>query len=260
MDTIVIILYKRPDYTKQVLEALAAQPEISKYHCHFQIDGQYAEVVDLALNFSASYSKTININCRNAGCSMNVYLGIENGFSMSDFAIIVEDDVVPAHDCLKYIEWAKNKNFLGANYRTISCYHKFEDCPPEKYNTVHAMPRWCGWLWATNKYHWDQAKKVWDWHTQKSWDIMIAENYFWQRPTIMPYLSRVRNIGSQNGTYVHSEEQHRNEVWVEKWANSVPRGTSDFIFQDETPENELIMWDESKKYLYADAPTQFYNK
>ncbi len=254
MDTIVVILYKRPEYTKQVLDSLSAQPTIKNYHVHFQIDSCIKEVIDLAVSFSAT-SKTININGRNAGCTMNVYMGIENGFSMSDFVVYLEDDTLPSHDFLKYIEWAKP--YIGDDCRIISAYHKFENCPENLYNTVHWMPRTCMWGFATTKHHWEEAKKVWDWSSPTSWDLMIAHNYFWQRKTIMPYLSRVRNIGSTNGTYVHSEEQHAREVWVNKWADSVPKELlTEFIFQPNIPENEDIMWEESKDYLYADTRTQ----
>jgi hypothetical protein len=249
--TILVILYKRPEYTKQVLEALAAQPEIKDYYVLFQIDGCVKEVIDLAINFNAT-EKRLFINGSNAGCTLNVYMGLCNAFSMSDFVIVVEDDILVSHDFLKYIEWAKP--YLSEDCRVISAFHKFEDCPEDKYNTIHYLSRWCGWGWATNRKHWEAAKQRWDWGETESWDLMIAKRYFWQRKTIMPYLSRTKNIGAENGTYTVSVEQHTREVLIHKWADSVPKDKlGEYVFQEEIPENEQIIWDESKEWLYADT-------
>ena len=247
--TILVILYRRPGYTAKVLEALAAQPEIGQFHVHFQIDGCVKDVINQAVDFNAT-TKSININGQNARCTLNVYTGLCVAFSMSDFVIVVEDDTVPAHDFLKYMLWARP--FIDDDCRTISAYHKYENCPPRDYHVVRFMPRWCAWGWATTRKHWEVAKQVWDWDTRVSWYLMIAINYFWQRKTIMPMLSRCRNIGRLDGTYTVNPEQHDRDVMVHAWADSVDTEDKPFEFVPGLREGEETMWDQSRDILYRD--------
>lgn len=245
MDTILVILFRRPDYTKQVLDALAAQPEIKNYHVHFQIDSCIKEVVDLAVAFDAT-QKSISINGQQAGCGYNVYLGLENAFSISDFVVVVEDDIVPAHDFLKFMEWSKA--LLNDECRSISAYHKYEDCPESLYNVVRHGPAICCWGWATTKANWEEAKKIWDWEIERTvwtWDCMVAKLYFNKYKTVLPYLSRSRNVGAENGTYTPNPEQHKREVWIDKWVESVPRELiTDLTFSDSIPDIELVIWED----------------
>jgi len=227
---ILVILYKRPDYTRQLLAALSAQPTIKNYHVHFQIDPGFPEVENIARDFVAT-EKTILVNQFRLDCNMNVYAGLKNAFAISEFVMVFEDDCIPAHDCLEWMEWAKTQ--MGWDARAINAFHRHEEKDESMFNMSKRCAHWTAWVWGTSREHWKKIEEIFQdkdkmpEDSSNSWDCVLFEQYFKHGTVIKPYLSRARNIGSENGRYNPSAEWHKENMWIDQWSDSVDRSLLD---------------------------------
>ena len=104
---IAIPVCKRPDYTLQVLEGIKRCYGSEDYVIIISAEPGYPEVID-AINSFSGLNIWISENTEKLGTGQNIFKCLSLGFNVSDFVIIFEDDIVPAKDCLKYMEWARD--------------------------------------------------------------------------------------------------------------------------------------------------------
>ncbi len=183
MKTISMACYRRPDYERQVLDSLEPQLRGSQY--------QFFRCFD-------------EPPPHNIGCDANTLRAIERAFNAgSDFNLHIEDDTVLAPDALALCDWFYT-NPERDNYALISLHaHSREADRPLD---IIESPVFSAWGWAITRDNWlnvirpewNQKNKMlpigWDW----SVSLTIQRHGL---KTLHPILSRVRNIGRDNGTY-----------------------------------------------------------
>ena len=214
---ITIPTWKRPEYTGQVLEGMKRCYGIEDYTIYIFAEPEYPEVIDVIESFT-DLNIVLSINEKRLGLPGNTRQCLDKGFSMTDYLIHFEDDIVPSKDCLKYFEWARDKYVDDKNIFSISGLHRTHNFK-NKDDLYHAVIRIDGFIptgWAMWQDRWKETKLNWE-ETKTSWSLS-AHNARKRSCVLIPYLSRTKYIGIENTTNCTPEfhkEHHCNEFWVD---------------------------------------------
>jgi len=229
--TISISLFNRPKYTKILLSHLAQCHGIENYKIFISCDPGSNEVIDLALSFNTNQTEVI-INKHVLGCARNIYQCLEIGFYNNNYHIHFEDDTIPGKDCLKYLEWARDKYENNTEIFNIACYvnsnNKTEHYIEKNVNIDKVSRRgwFTPWGWATWDDRFQEIKKHWN---NYAWDNAINDIARKNRSEIYPTVARVQNIGSEMGVHVPSEQWHKDNQYNEWWIEKVNKYTEEFV-------------------------------
>ena len=223
---ITMALYNRPEYTKTVLAALRQCDGVADYLILPHVDPGNDAVVALAQGID--FAETcLTLNGRKLGCGLNTFKAWEDGFNRAEFIIHIEDDTVPARDCLRYMEHACGAYANLPQLFSVSSYNR-ERCQPEDYFRIGRRSAYTCWLvglwhdrWLWAKDHWNPDPKRYATHLSKE-----AQSRNWQEA--YPYLSRSQNIGAEGGVHVVSAEWHHKYHHTEHWAGNLDLPPSDY--------------------------------
>lgn len=226
MKSLSLTLYNRPKYTKIVLDHLNLCSNIDDYTIFIYCEPTNEYVIELAKKFRPQQTQ-LKINDSKFGCNKNIFQALDNGFVYSNFHIHLEDDTVPAKDFLEYCEWCNNKYKGNNTVFSISGYvnsnNKIEQFVEHNtnYNVVSLRNWFTPWGWATWKDRWLSVRDfiVPFLNTSTvSWD-MILHRSVKNKKECFPMVSRIQNIGAENGAYCPGSEWHfknqYNEYWIE---------------------------------------------
>lgn len=222
---IVMTLFRRPDYTRQVLEALNRCDGVQDYHVSLHVEPTCQEVRRLARDFDHPNKQMVR-NARQLGCTENTYAALDYGFSCSDFVILLEDDTVPAQDCLRYFEWARERFADDKRVFTVSAYNKTLTLPPPEQHFAAGRVAWFNcWGWGTWRDRWEEMKVGWGFGQYDSWDL-IVNRLRGDREQIAPDLARCQNIGAEGGVHCPGPQWHRENQFNElgAWSLKLGRG------------------------------------
>ena len=219
-----LVCSDRPQYFKQSIEALLKCEGIEKYGLIVNQDMQNSEMdsliekIDIPLvwykNRSMHSSTIPSLMDDGFGCAGNVFSAVYRGFEVfnKEEMIILEDDVVPSPDFLKYFEFCfpiakKEKEFF-----TISSYIRSLD--DKRIEDVASQQWFFSWGWGVWREIWDEIKWDWDFgYEHGGWDQNLNHRLRKDRWTISPWVSRSQNIGEM-GVHVPSPEWHHENQWV----------------------------------------------
>lgn len=218
-----VIAWNRPYYLQLVLESLQRAKNIDKYTVLFFFEPGCASNVALAQNFTGCKEKRIVINDVRLGCHANKKKAMQAGFALSDFVILVEDDIVLAEDALQYFEQMCDEYATDDDVFTVTAYsprcnrESGETCMPIE-NFYRTMRRqwYHPWAWGTWRNRWNELQ-------QQKWtgrDTDICNRIRGNRCEISPVLSRANNIGLA-GWHTSGEEAIHAKQQVLFWAGTV---------------------------------------
>ena len=202
---ILVILYRRPEYTERCLNAIAKLQGIENCKLFFQIDPGYEEVYKHAFNWTLTESE-IFINKERLGCNGNVYTGLERAFYNDEQVLVIEDDVEIASDFIKFAEPFK----YDRSVNVVSAYRRHLQMPEldlSGYKQQHQFEVWAWMSWRNRYYKFRdcfETNKV----NSMSWDTHLNYCYFLktEKPTvIVPNVGRSFNFGKDLGTFCSSE-------------------------------------------------------
>lgn len=221
---ITMTAYKRPDYTKQVLDNLQKCINFEKYTLLVNIEPGYSDVIKLFDNIP---NCDVIVNKQVLGCAINTFNTLRRGFEQSDYVIHLEDDTIPGIDSLLYLEWVNNTYKNDSNIFTASAYNRvynINEIGPKDYFSAKCCPWFTGWMWATWKDRFEEMDKNWDFIDRFGWDNNINKNIRGNRLEITPKLPRSRNIGEKQGTYTTPKlwkNQQYSPVWVNDFREDI---------------------------------------
>lgn len=258
MKTISISLFNRPDYTKEVLDALEKCTGVEEYKifikCEKLSHPKVEETIKVAQEFNHN-NKSVIINERRLGCGLNIWSCLDTAFSKTntDFHIHFEDDTVPSKDCLKYFEWVSNYYKKDKDVAVSTCYSKISNVVvSDKFKNAVKKTRWfIPWGWGLWRDTWENVLKEelfnritksktylsWDGHTH---NILKDNNLLMG----LPILSRSQNIGALNGVHCPGEEFHKKRHWTELFVDDLGIYEEEFY---ETTEPDLIQYTQANK-------------
>lgn len=221
---ITMTAYKRPDYTKLVIDNLKNCIGFEDYLLLARIEPGYPEV---EIIFKDLPNCKLIINDGPRGCGVNTYKILEEGFKRSDFVIHMEDDTIPGIDCLKYFEYL-NKRYKDDNsIFTVSAFNRMSNSEisrlnPTDYFSINKCQSFTGWIWGTWNSRWQEIREKWVNEDPPGWDHNINRNIRKGRYEIVPTLPRSLNIGSENSLhaipYIWKKCQH-SQIWVNNAPN-----------------------------------------
>ena len=213
MKVITMTAYRRPQYTREVLDALAQCDGISDWVLLPNVEPGNAEVIAAFRDFHSCECRLV-VNERRLGLNRNTLAALMRAFHLkSDHIVHLEDDTVPSPDALRYFEWGINHLVEHDPKHTIllvSGYNKPKSEPtPEQSHLCDTRPIWTPWGWGV-----DRKRLVWlmtNWCTRnpKCFTCNFRSQYQRTRKELFPVLSRIQNIGYELGENSRTAEWYR---------------------------------------------------
>ena len=211
--------YNRPAYLEQTLAALAKCDGIEECKVFVLLDlceetRECARVASRCGFTAYEYSQRV-------GCNRAIYGGFEFGFAEvgGDYHLHLEDDTVPCRDALRWFAWAGDRYRDDPSVMDVSGYHRLGNGNREQCT----LRRWfTPWGWATWRDRWAGIAPQWHHEGRVSWDIVVNHAIRGDRMEAHPTVSRIQNIGGENGTHVPSAEWHAENHHVPVTADDLP--------------------------------------
>ncbi|PKN20540.1 MAG: hypothetical protein CVU71_01755 [Deltaproteobacteria bacterium HGW-Deltaproteobacteria-6] len=231
---IIMPVYGRPHYLKEVLQALARVKDIDKTILIISQDGSNPEVT--ALISEINFTRTVIIQHTRpflgilayfwdslVAASANIHFLLKFTFSKTHArgAIVLEDDILPCVDFFNYYQWAFQHVLTGTNVLSVTGFNIDSRVVPDinyhpqdyPYDLVENREnnhvKFCSWSWGITRDKWQQVRKHWSF---ASWDLELDKL---QRKlgliSYKPVLGRVRNIGMHDG--INFTEADDNPKW-----------------------------------------------
>lgn len=224
---ITVSLYNRPDYTKQVLSALANASLAGEIPTIISLDpsDKTPELLELARSYPHYHNTRIIIQKR-LGCNRHIYECLRMGFDGgADFVIHIEDDILLAKDALVYFTRMAQLYKDDESVFSVCGYNRDPATKtPEDMSTFFPANSFYPWGWGLWRDRWESVKDGWQFGQHKyggTWDCHLKWAGRNGRSVILPGVSRVKNIG-EVGTYTPSPDWHASKHFVAQWADDFP--------------------------------------
>jgi hypothetical protein len=231
---ILMPVYGRPGYLREVLAALSRVQDIDRTLLIVSQDGHNSEVS--ALIAGVRFTEVIHLrHTRPFGgittffwdslyaASTNIHFLLDFAFGATEAkgAIILEDDIVPSPDFVNYFEWAFAHILSDARVLSVTGFNLHSRVWPEKgyhpgdhpYDMIHnrenGREKFTGWSWGITREIWQRIRRRWSF---TSWDLGLdALQRKMGLISYKPVLGRARNIGMQQG--INFTESEGNPKW-----------------------------------------------
>jgi hypothetical protein len=204
---ITMTAYRRPEYTQQVLDSLAACTGVADWL--FLPCVEPGPCIDVIKSFDAC-AKRVQVNPARFGLNRNTNQAMRIASQQLDLPIVVhiEDDTVLSPDALLYFEWAVQH--LDDRTLLASGYNKPE-LRPSMSETFKANKRniFTPWGWAVDKRRLAWMLRHWNFRNPRCFTCYFKKKYRGTHYEVYPLLSRVQNIGYELG------ENERTPEWYE---------------------------------------------
>ncbi len=229
---ITMCLFKRPDYTRLVLEALRTCEGIGDYLILPHLEPGNDSVRDLveAIDFAECIP---TFNAERFGVDLNTELALADGFRHAGFVIHIEDDVVCAGDSLRYFEWCRERYRGDPSVFSVTGYNRSDKPPPpadwHRVNVRHwfhplAFGIWRD-RWETFRGRLHSAVPGWATFLNRTFCTGDQSGRLFE---VYPELSRAQHIGFVSSLHARpqSPDWYLEHHYVRWWAGNheVPAG------------------------------------
>lgn len=244
---IAVTLYRRPGYTRQLLEALAACYGIADYRLLISCDYDKAhrdacdEVVGLARDFKACQTQVF-VNDPRYGIDVNKLFILPKAFGLSDYVIFLEDDTIPSTDALRYFEWGGRRFAEEKHVISVAGYNRYTEIAvhqrvlAEQPYEVHCGGGFCPWGWAMWKDRYERIMgdgteyaKRWGPEVNGRFDCWFCNMMHEPEVSTYPVLPRIQSVGGEQGEHTPSPEWHQAHEYnpYGAWSQPMPDVTDD---------------------------------
>lgn len=217
MKTISMTVWRRPEYTRMVLDALAANLGSGEYRLVVAVDvtsGPDREVMHILGQQHWPAKLEVHVAPAPRGCNGNTRAALRAAFAPPevDYVIHVEDDILLAADALAWFEWAHRAYREDPSVFTVTAWRHPDGWLPETGKPQPPAEVWgcrrewfftC-WGWATWRDRWEEMDDRWtllgDHDHDGSWDVRVSQ-IRGARQQLAPLVSRAVNIGAMGGTH-----------------------------------------------------------
>lgn len=227
---ITMTAYRRPAYTREVLDALAKCAGVTDWLLLPTVEPGHDEVIAAFRDWTASDIR-LQVNRERLGLNRNTQEALFRAQQLKpEIVLHLEDDTVPSPDALLYFDWAVRELLIpdvkssdGHQILLASGYNKPKTEPlPEQSRTCDTRPIWTPWGWAV-----DRPRLLWllaNWCTRnpKCFTCRFRGAYRATRREVFPLLSRIQNIGYEQGENGRTPEWYRanhRTPWVARSAS-----------------------------------------
>lgn len=202
---ITVSAYNRPAYLEQTLAALRECDGIADCQVMVLIDP--SEAADHSAALAARYGFQSGTYPDRVGCNRAIRTAFAFGFNKmeSEFHLHLEDDTVPCRDALRWFAWARD------HYRddpAVMCVSGYQRVSNGRLGEC-GLRRWfTPWGWGVWRDRWLGLTLGWVQGDETSWDVIVNHALRAGRYEAFPTVSRIQNIGAEQGTHVPSAEWH----------------------------------------------------
>lgn len=208
--TVAVVLYKRPGYSRETLDALSGcqgfDSIVDKVFISIDDALNQGETLRVAESWARGVEKPVEIirQRRRNGIVGNSILALKAGFdSGSERVLYVEDDAVLSPDGLilaDYMSKLDPEKYLACGLSRGNKPHESKEPWALVENNVHPCP----YAWTIHRQQWDFVLKNWcNKHYQPcGWSFAMTFNARMENKAffLAPKLARVKNIGREDGT------------------------------------------------------------
>ena len=224
-----ITLFRRPEYSRRVLDALGCCYGIDDRDVLISVDWdeRYAAEIEqvhaVAGEFVAKHPRA-----KIAARPERVNLGIDVHKEWligellgagGDRFIFLEDDILPAKDALHYFDWALERFKDDQGVVSVCGYHKTDELRPQELDRYYESSVFCPWGWAMWAGRWldywgdgrRYRRDIEDWFGPTA-TANGHFDYWWFRlcesrnlKTIFPCVARTLNFGKEQGEHTDAE-------------------------------------------------------
>jgi hypothetical protein len=225
----------RPHYLRQVLDGLSQVKDIDRALLVISQDGRDPEVS--ALISAIAFTEVMIIRHARPflgiftffwdslhAVSANIRFLLDFAFEGlgAPYAIVLEDDLIPAPEFFRYFSWASRHILSDERVLSVTGFNLHSRISPEQdydprdrpydmiENREKGQPKFTGWSWAITGAMWRRIRKDW---SLLSWDIGLDKTQGkLGLVSYKPALGRVKNIGMQGG--INFTEAEENPKWT----------------------------------------------
>jgi hypothetical protein len=224
---ITMVLYNRPDYTAEVLAALNRCAGIEDYLISFHVDPGNEEVIERVRQVDFAEFQLM-VNPERFGGGRNTYRAWETGFGLSDFIVHLEDDTIPAPDCLRFMEFCAQEYKDNRKIFSVASYNRYP-CPKDQWHAISTRAGFNCWLIGLWKDRWPWAKKDWN-PSPKVYATHLSRRVFKSGlHEVYPLLSRSQNIGERDGIHEYTPTWHRIYHRTDHWAETLEAAPARYV-------------------------------
>ncbi len=195
--------YNRPDYLQHVIQALRQCDQVDQFMLVTSEEPGFPEVAAIieTVDFMPVARQTHDGQW---GGNANSLFAIQSAFALNDWAVVLQDDVVPAPDFLNLMLWGLRTFKADPAVAAVCGYRsdqKLEVAPnPQRLAAAQRLRRFAPWGWATWKDRWEAFfyssinLRV----AQCSWDSFFVYNYLLarrERDCLFPVIGRTQIVG-----------------------------------------------------------------
>ena len=246
---LIMTLYRRPAYTRKVLDALARCDGIAEYDILFScdFDPRYEEACQACVEIAGAWcasAKSVVVHHPKRGIDESKLWALERVFAEhpapDDFVICLEDDMLPAQDFLRYMEWGSKTYAQNENVLSICGYNRSEEVRVEDLDKIWTDNCFHAWGWgmwrdrwqryfdigakAYREYAGDEVNGRFDYYLtdMAKRDVLL---------TIKPVVARIQNFGEFEGEHTtpatYANDHNARGAWemevgeIAEWYESV---------------------------------------
>lgn len=208
--TLTISAHKRPQYLRQVLEALRQCDGFKTWQWPtVTCDLHELQSENVAVAHDLGF--TVRTTGRHLGCNQTIRSCFDYAINDldSDFHVHLEDDTVPTKGCLRWFAWASE----NLHKLTVVSVLGYSHSPTGTASEYRLQQKDLSWGWGTWHSDWNTFFAP-NWspvgNEVPAWDTRIQQ-LLGTRMIAQPCISRIQNIGKDNGTYCLDNHTYENE-------------------------------------------------
>lgn len=222
---LVMTACRRPEYFARAVSALEHCEGIDAYEVMAFLDGGYPEEQARMVDLLAASTLRAEVFCQrqNRERDMLTFQAFEGGFSRgAEQVILIEEDVVPTVDFLVYMEQTLealepfDRMFSVSGYHPTPQVDRLTERPgagvlehwdsrievpflPAPHASAVGLWEWsCRWGLGLWRSRWEETIRK-HWQTAPGWDVVLCWQTRRNRLSAFPMVSRVQNIGAEDG-------------------------------------------------------------
>lgn len=224
--TLTLVAHDRPHYFRKVVAALSRCHGVERYRLVIGLEPGCPENEAIARSIRFAPA-TVIVNEKKLSCPVNTFQVLALAFVEADFVVHLEEDILPARDCLEYFEHCARTYAGDPEILSVSAYNHQQ--PPRALDHAVARRRaFTPWGWGTWRDRWEEMRAQWDFdYSFGGWDETVNLKVRGGRCEAYPPLARVQNIGSV-GAHIPSEAWHEAFQYNAHWAGALRLGAGRF--------------------------------
>lgn len=237
--TVVSPWYDRPDYAERMIRGLLACRHVDRWAIVIHVDpGGNPDTLALAKWAVTEHPHlSFKLHPDRFGANASVGAALADGFWLTEYAVLCEEDIVPAPDFLEFHAHCRDAYRTDQQVFSCTAYDRRADVEdPTRIGRRSWFHPWGFGSWRS-RYH--EFVRVWEDYPPgkmtgltRSWDesVSIVRGV---RHEVYPWLARCQNVG-ERGTGIPNAAWHRANQYNPIWSGMGPQHSIPVAYREVT--------------------------